>query len=52
VAAQDDLTKSKDSLTSALIGHTLARLTFWSNMGVLMIKDNGQWEDMADARPK
>ena len=36
---------SKDQLTQALVAHTIARLQFWDNMGILYIKDNGQWEE-------
>lgn len=49
VAAQDSLIKSRDDLTAAVIAHTLARLRFYSDMGILMINDKGKWEEMADA---
>lgn len=49
VDAQTDLTQSKNARTAALVGHTLARLRFWRDMGILMIKDNGQWEELSDA---
>ncbi|MGB9602960.1 MAG: TolC family protein [Limisphaerales bacterium] len=49
VAAQDSLIKSRDDLTAAVIAHTLARLRFYSDMGILMINDRGKWEEMADA---
>jgi outer membrane protein TolC len=52
VDAQTDLTQSKNARTAALIGHTLARLRFWRDMGILMIKDNGQWEEVSDGHPK
>src|SRR5205823_10371604 len=50
VDAQNDLISSKNQLTQALVGHTIARLQFWVNMGILYIKDDGQWEEVADAK--
>jgi len=50
VDAQNDLVNSKNQLTQALVGHTIARLQFWVNMGILYIKDDGQWEEVADAK--
>jgi hypothetical protein len=32
------------------VTHTIARLQFWNNMGILCIKDNGQWEEFQDAK--
>jgi outer membrane protein TolC len=49
VDAQDSLTNSKNALTDAVIRHTLARLQFYRDMGILMINDNGKWEEVADA---
>ncbi len=53
VDAQNSLLSSKDQLTQALVAHTVARLQFWDNMGILYIKDNGQWRepDSAGAGP-
>ena len=45
VDAQNSLLSSKDQLTQALVAHTIARLQFWDNMGILYIKDNGQWQE-------
>jgi outer membrane protein TolC len=50
VDSQNDLINSKNQLTQALVTHTIARLQFWNNMGILYIKDNGQWEEVQDAR--
>jgi outer membrane protein TolC len=49
VDAQNDLIASKNQRTSALVSHTIARLRFWRDMGILYITDNGQWENMSDA---
>ena len=45
VDAQNALLSSKDQRTQALVGHTIARLQFWDNMGILYIKENGQWSE-------
>jgi len=48
VDAQNALLSSKVQLTQALVAHTIARLQFWDNMGILYIKDDGQWEEMEE----
>ena len=50
VDAQNDFVNSKNQLTQALVAHTIARLQFWNNMGILYIKDRGQWEEIKDAK--
>jgi len=45
VDAQNALLSSKDARTQALVAHTIARLQFWDNIGILYVKDNGQWQD-------
>lgn len=50
VDAQNALIDSKNQRTQALVTHTIARLQFWNNMGILYIKDNGQWEDPQNAK--
>ena len=45
VDAQNDLVASRNQRTQALVSHTIARLQFWNNLGILYIKENGQWED-------
>lgn len=50
VDAQNALVNSKDQLTQALVAHTVARLQFWDNMGILYIKDNGQWQEPDNVR--
>ncbi len=44
VDAQNDLVSSRNQRTQALVAHTIARLQFWNNLGILYIKDRGQWE--------
>ncbi|MCC6490793.1 MAG: TolC family protein [Candidatus Hydrogenedentes bacterium] len=48
IDAQNAYTDAQNELTDALIRHTIARLEFWRDMGILYIKDNGQWEDISD----
>jgi outer membrane protein TolC len=50
VDAENDLAASKNQYTSALVGHTVARLQFWNNLGILYIKDAGQWEEPKHAK--
>jgi outer membrane protein TolC len=52
VDAQNDLVNSKNQRTQALVNHTIERLRFWNNMGILYIKDRGQWEEVKDANAK
>ncbi len=49
VDSRNDLTRARNSLTAAIVNHTIARLTFWRDMGILYIKSNGQWEEVTDA---
>lgn len=46
VDAQVDLTNSKNQRTQALVAHTIARLQFWTALGILFIKENGQWDEV------
>lgn len=48
VDAQNDLTNSRNQLTAQLITHTIARLGFWRDIGILFIREDGQWEDYSD----
>lgn len=45
VDAQSALIDSENQRTAALVGHTIARLSIYRDMGVLWIKDNGQWDE-------
>lgn len=49
VDAQNDLTSAQNDLTNALIAHTIARLEFWRDMGILYVKENGNWEEIYEA---
>ncbi|MCP4643409.1 MAG: TolC family protein [bacterium] len=48
IDAQNDLIDARNGLTSALVGHTVANLGLWLDMGILFIKDDGQWEELTD----
>lgn len=52
VDAQNDLISQKNLSTQALVGHTIARLQFWDDMGLLYIKENGRWVETAAATAK
>jgi outer membrane protein TolC len=52
VDAQSALVSSRNSRTGALVDHTIARLQFWNNLGILFIKENGQWREVNDAKSK
>lgn len=52
VDTQNALLASMDRRTTALVAHTIARLQFWQNMGILYIKDNGQWVDQEPSIPQ
>ncbi len=47
VDAQNALNEVRNQRTQALVTHTISRLQFWSNMGILYIKDEGDWEERA-----
>jgi outer membrane protein TolC len=50
VDAQNSLSDSLNQRTQAMVAHTIARLQFWQNLGILYIKDNGQWEEIQNAK--
>jgi outer membrane protein TolC len=52
VDAQNALNDSQNQRIQALVTHTNARLQFWNNMGILYIKENGQWEDPKHAKAR
>jgi outer membrane protein TolC len=41
--AQDDLLSAQNSLTSALVGYTMAKLNFYRDVGILQVKPDGMW---------
>jgi outer membrane protein TolC len=49
IDARRDQINALNQRTSALVRHTIARLQFWRDLGILYIKDNGQWEETTHA---
>ena len=45
VDAQNAWADSLNNRTSSMVRYTLSLLSFWRNMGILNIKDNGSWEE-------
>lgn len=48
--AQDALTASLNGRTSAMVNYNVARLSLWRAMGILTIKDSGQWEEVNNVK--
>ncbi|HYE30856.1 MAG TPA: TolC family protein [Methylomirabilota bacterium] len=46
VDARLDLINSRNQLTAALVQHTIARLEFWRDLGILHIREDGKWEEV------
>jgi outer membrane protein TolC len=42
--SQDALLSAQNSLTAALVDHTIAKLTFFMDIDVLQVKPDGMWE--------
>ena len=40
--------EARNSLSAALVDHKLTYLRLWQNMGILYVKESGQWEDVTD----
>jgi outer membrane protein TolC len=49
--AQADLNNARNQRTDALISHTLARLRYFRDMGLLYIRDDGQWVETLPPKP-
>jgi outer membrane protein TolC len=43
--AQDDLLLAQNQLTAALVGHVVAKLNFFRDIGVLQVRPDGMWEE-------
>jgi len=43
--AQDSLLDAQNSLTGTIVDHTIARLEFWRDIGVLEIDEKGLWQE-------
>jgi len=42
--SQDDLLRAQNELTAALVGHIIAKLNFFRDIGVLQVRPDGMWE--------
>ena len=45
VLSQNDLVSAQNSLTSALVNHTISKLSFFRDVGILQVKPDGMWEE-------
>ena len=43
----DDLVQAENELTSALVAHTIAKMSFFRDIGILQVKPDGMWEQRA-----
>ncbi len=42
--SQDALLRAQNGLTGALVGHTVAKLNFFRDVGILQVRPDGMWE--------
>jgi len=47
--AQAALLEAQNAVTRALTDHTIARLEFWRNIGILDVNENGLWQENYDS---
>ena len=40
----DDLVQAQNDLTGALVNHTIAKMSFFRDVGILQVKPDGMWE--------
>jgi outer membrane protein TolC len=45
--SQDALLEAQNELTDALVGHTIAKLNFFRDIGVLQVRPDGMWQRQA-----
>lgn len=45
--AQADLVNAQNARTAALVTHTIARLRYWRDMGILNIGEAGMWDEVS-----
>ncbi len=41
---EDDLVEAQNNLTGALVNHTIAKMSFFRDVGILQVKPDGMWE--------
>ena len=42
--SQDALLEAQNNVTDALVTHSIAKLTFFSDTGILQVKPDGMWQ--------
>jgi outer membrane protein TolC len=47
--SQNDLLDAENDLTDVLVGHTIAKLNFFRDIGVLQVRPDGMWKQYAGA---
>jgi len=45
--AQADLIAARNARTAAIVAHTIARIRYWRDMGLLHIREDGAWDEAA-----
>jgi outer membrane protein TolC len=43
--SQDALVSAQNSLTAALVSHTISKLSFFRDVGILQVRPDGMWEE-------
>lgn len=49
--ANEALVNAQNTLTRALVDHTLARLALWRDTELLRVDENGVWQEASDVKP-
>jgi len=42
--SQDALLNAQDSVTTTLVNHLIAKLNFFTDVGILQVRPDGMWE--------
>ena len=42
--SQDALLNAQNDMTAALVDHTIAKLSFFRDIGILQVQPDGMWE--------
>ena len=49
ICLQNALIAARNRVSDALVNHTTAYLRLWLSMGILYIKEDGQWEEVTES---
>ena len=44
LVTEDDLVSAQNDVTDALVKHTIAKMSFFRDIGILQVKPDGMWE--------